>query len=214
VPPSRAHGALLLAGFLPAAVLLGRLTYDLGGLDPLFAVPVWGFYAGFVGFGAAHVVTALRGRSSPRPPGAFLRWTLILAAVMAPVASILDCMGLAFTGCTVMCTILMQGVTPVLGALILSFAVTGKSGFLTATSGAALLLLLPNCVCYNPINGFWIDAIGYSPACFAGAFGVVLLCAGALRTGTWGLLSAGMAWGAVVAMLGFFVGHHYFDWPW
>ena len=212
--PSRLHAALLFVGLIPAAILLGRLTWDLGSLGVLLAIPIWIFYLGFLALASAHAILTARGAVREEPRGAGVRYGLALVVPVAFLASILDCMGLEFTGCTASCTFLMQIWAPLIGLGALSFAVTGVTGLLTALSAAALLFVIPNCVCYNPINGPWIDLLGKSPACYAGSFGVTLVALGALRTGRLALPSLLLTWLATLAMLAFFVGHHFYDYPW
>lgn len=212
--PSRSHGWLLAAGMIPATILLGRLTLDLAGLGVALAIPIWIFFASFVVLGGAHAVMAVRGRGAASELGAGARTALALAIPTALLASVLDCMGLAFVGCTATCGFLMDVWSPVMGVLTVLYAVTARSGLLVAASAASFLYLVPNCVCYNPINGPWIDLLGRSPACFAGSFGVTLLALGALRTGRLLAPSLAVAWLATAAMLAFFVGHHFYGYPW
>lgn len=211
---SRLHGWLLVVGWIPAAILLGRLTWDLGSLGVLLAIPIWIFYLGFLALASAHAVLTLRAGVRAEPRGAGVRYSLALVIPVAFLASILDCMGLEFVGCTGMCGFLMQIWAPLVALGALLFAVTGVGGILTALSAAALLFVVPNCVCYNPINGPWIDLLGKSPACYAGSFGVTLVALGALRTGRLFLPSLALCWLATLAMLAFFVGHHFYDYPW
>jgi len=214
VRQSRAHGVLLTLGLLPAAVLLLRLTLDLGALGVALAIPIWIFFLGFLALAGTHAVLTLRGRASPEPAGPRARLALVLVVPVAFLASILDCMGLEFTGCTAVCGFLMRIWTPLVTLVVLAFAVTGASVLLTAASAATLLFVVPNCVCYNPINGPWIDLLGKSPACYAGSFGVTLVALGALRTARLVGPSIALCWLATLAMLAFFAGHHFYDYPW
>ena len=207
-------GKLLLVGTLAAAVLLGRLTFDLARLDPLMAVAISVFYLGFLTVAGTNARHALRGSSPPRELGRRGRLALALAIPVAYLASVLDCMGLSFHGCTTTCSVLMRGVAPAVGTLVLVHAVKGRPGFLVAAFVLSFGLLVPNCVCYNPVNRYWIDLWGQSPACFGGSFGVTVLAVSALHTERWIVPSLVLAWGAVLAMLAFWVGHHYFDYPW
>lgn len=207
-------GPLLLFALLVSSVLLGRLTLDLSALAVVLAIAIWGFYLGFLAVAGANTALALRRSRSTRELGTRARLALALAVPCAYLASVLDCMGLSFHGCTSACSVLTRGVAPVVGGLVVLYGFTAKQGFLVGALALSFGLLVPNCVCYNPVNAFWIDLWGRSPACFGGSFGVTLLAISALHTRRFVVPSLVLAWGVVIAMLAFFVGHHYFDYPW
>lgn len=209
-----AMGKLLLVGTLAAAVLLGRMTFDLARLDPIIAVVISGSYLGFLAVAGTQTSHALRGSPAPGELGRGGRLALALAIPIAYLASVLDCMGLSFSGCTAACSVLTRGVAPAVGAMVVVHAVKGQHGFLVGAFALSFGLLVPNCVCYNPANRFWIDLWGWSPACFGGSFGVTVLAVAALHTRRLIVPSLVLAWGAVLAMLAFWIGHHYFDYPW
>jgi hypothetical protein len=211
---SSLHGWLLVAGLFPAAALVGRLVYDLGGLGVVYAIPLWGFYLGFLVVGTTHAVRSVRGDLPPLALGKGQRAALAFAIPVGLTASIMDCMGLEFRGCTTICNLLVQVASPALSALVLLQLATGRRGLLTAASALLLLFIVPNCVCYNPVNGPWIDLLGKSPACFAGSFAVSLLALGALRTGRMAVASITIVWLTNATMLAFFVGHHFYGVPW
>lgn len=211
---SRAQGWLLTIGLLPAAVLLGRLAWDLGGLGAWLAVPIWGFYAAFLWLGSAHALSAWRSREAEAALGVGLRCGLAAVIPVALLASMLDCMGLAFVGCTSTCGFLMRVWSPLVGALAIAFAITGRRGWLVVINAAILLFVVPNCLCSNPINRPWIALLGRSPACYAGSFGVSLIALGALGSGRYTVPSLVTAWLATLTMLAFFVGHHFYGIPW
>jgi hypothetical protein len=74
--------------------------------------------------------------------------------------------------------------------------------------------LAPHCLCFNPGNGWWIERLGASPTCYAWGFVVSLIALSALGAGkrAWpSLLVNGAIIGGATA---FFVGHHYFHFPW
>jgi hypothetical protein len=75
-------------------------------------------------------------------------------------------------------------------------------------------LLIPNCVCRNPVNRWWIDLLGQSPACFAGGFAVLLTSASALASGRRVLAALALSWSIVATLLAFWIGHHYYRFPW
>ena len=211
---ARVQGWLLALGLLPAAVLLGRLAWDLGGLGPWLALLVWIFYASFLVLGSAHALAALQGQQADAPLSTARRVVLGAVIPVALLASTLDCMGLAFVGCTSTCGFLMQIWAPLVGVLAIAHVLTGRRAILVLTNAAIFPFVVPNCLCSNPINRPWIELLGQSPACYAGSFGVSLLALGALRSGRWTVPSIAVTWLATLAMLAFFVGHHFYDYPW
>jgi hypothetical protein len=213
-PGSRALALLVAAAFVPAALVFGRMAYDLARLGPALALVIGPFYAAFLVLAGANTLALLRGSVEAPPLGGGVRLGLALAIPAALVASMLDCMGLAFDGCTTWCTLQMRGVAPVLGVLALVHGLAGGRGLLVALLAGSLLLLVPNCVCRNPVNRWWIDLLGQSPACFGGSFALVQVALGALLVRRRAPAALALAWGGVAAMLGFWVGHHYFRWPW
>lgn len=207
-------GVLLVAGFLASAVLVGRMALDLSTLDWSMAVVIWGCALSFLAITGTNVVSSLRGVKTSQELAWGKRLALAVVVPVAYLASVLDCMGLTFHGCTSTCSVLMQGVAPAAGALVLVHGLTAARGPLMAALAVSFGLLVPNCVCYNPVNAHWIDLWGRSPACFAGSHGVTLIAIAALHTGRLVVPSLWLAWGTTVAMLAFWVGHHYYEYPW
>lgn len=207
-------GRGLLVGWGLGAVLLGRLTFDLGRLHPVMAIAVGGFYLGWLVVLGANARSLARGQAPARRPGRSTRMALGLAVPLALLAAGLDCMGLELAGCTTTCGVLMRGVGPLLALLVGLHALTGVRVWLSAGLVGSFALLVPNCVCGNPVNRWWIDQIGRSPACFAASFAVLLLAVSALASGRRVALALGLAWGVVVAQIAFWVGHHYYHFPW
>ncbi len=78
----------------------------------------------------------------------------------------------------------------------------------------ALVPLVPHCDCYNAANGWWIDTIGASPVCYTWGTAVTALAVSSLRSGSRALASLAVAGAIVGGALTFFVGHHYFHFPW
>lgn len=210
----RALGALSLVALAVGAILLGRLALDLGRLHVALAVCVWGFYAGFVVVVGSSVLHLVRGSPPGAPIASASRWALVIAVPVALLASVLDCMGLDFSGCTPTCAALTRFVAPAVSLLLVIHAVTGARGWILTASAASFALLVPNCVCRNPVNRWWIQLLGQSPACYAGAFAVILLVITALSTRRLVVPALALAWGVVAAQLAFWIGHHYFHVPW
>jgi hypothetical protein len=213
-PPLAAFGWLALAELFLGAVLLGRLVFDLGRLHAAIAVCVGGFYLGFLVVTAANVLALVRGSPAAPALGRSVRFGLAFAVPVALIASTLDCMGLDFGGCTPACGFLTRAVAPAVAALVLLHAWTGGSAWVLAAAVGALALLIPNCVCRNPVNRPWIDLLGRSPACYASAFSVFLLASTTLAARQFVRPALVLAWGVVAAELAFWIGHHYFHVPW
>ncbi len=204
---------VLGVSYLAALVLLGKLTSDLGELDPLFTYPAWGVFLFAFGIAGANVLRAWRGGPAREVPR-WARAALVLAIPTAFVASVLDCMGLSFLGCTDLCNVFARVGTPALALLAFVHYFTADRVTLGLLTTLPLVFLYPNCLCRNPINRDWIDWLGQSPACFGSAFGASLIALAALHGGALVRLSVVATWTIVVGMLAFFVGHHYYDYPW
>jgi hypothetical protein len=211
---TRPIALLLSLGFLVSVVLLGKLTNDLGGLDPRFFYPAWAMFLFAFGIAGWNILAILEGRTASEPPRGGARALLVLAIPFAYVASVLDCMGLSITGCTDVCNALMRFATPAIILLSLCYLGTGMRAFLILLSVVPFAFLVPNCECRNPINSDWIDWLGRSPACFASSFGVTIIALSALHSGRRVTASIVACWTIVLGMLAFFVGHHYYHYPW
>ncbi len=211
---SRASGWLLLAGLLLAGVLLGRLVLDLVELQPVFGALAAAFYVGMLLHVGANSVTLLRG--SPRADSVSARSRIALAAAI-PVAlfsSALDCMGIELSGCTTECSVLIRGVAPAVALLALLHAFTGGAAWLVAALALAFSLLYPHCVCRNPVNAWWMDLMGRSPACLSSSFAVILIAGSSLAARRRTAIALFLSWGVIGVLIAFWVGHHYFDFPW
>jgi len=74
--------------------------------------------------------------------------------------------------------------------------------------------LAPHCTCFNVGNGWWIERVGASPTCYAWGFTTSLIALGALRAGQRQWLSLLVNAAIIGGATAFFVGHHYFHFPW
>jgi hypothetical protein len=214
VKPTPVLGWLAGVALACAAIVLGRLVFDLGRLHVAIALCVGAFYLGFLWIVGANVADLLRGREASVEPGKALRWSLALAVPIAFLAAAMDCMGLTFVGCTAACGLLMHLVAPATAAGTLLFAATGARGWILAANLLALGFFVPNCTCRNPVNRWWMDLLGRSPACYASGVAVFLIASTALVSRRRVVPAALLAWGVVATTLAFWVGHHYFGVPW
>jgi hypothetical protein len=207
-------GCLAGVVFACAAVVLARLTFDLGRLHVAIALCVGAFYLGFLWVVGANVASMLRGEEAGAEPSKALRWSLALTVPIAFLAAAMDCMGLSFVGCTSACGVLMHFAAPATAACTLLFVATGARGWVLAASLLALGFFVPNCTCRNPVNRWWMDLLGRSPACYASGVAVFLIASTALVTRRRIVPAALLAWGVVATTLAFWIGHHYFHVPW
>jgi hypothetical protein len=211
---SSALGWLTGVVFACAALVLARLTFDLGRLHLAIALCVGLFYLGFLWVVGANVASLLRAQEAGAEPSNALRWSLALTVPLAFLAAAMDCMGLSFAGCTSACGLLMHFGAPATAAGTLLFAATGARGWILASNLLALGFFVPNCTCRNPVNRWWMDLFGRSPACYASGVAVFLIASTALATRRRLVPAALLAWGVVASTFAFWIGHHYFDWPW
>jgi hypothetical protein len=207
-------GWLTAVVFACAAAVLARLCFDLGRMHLVIALCVGAFYLGFLVLVGTNVTSLLRGRDVGAEATRFLHWSLALAVPIAFLAASMDCMGLGFVGCTTACDALMHFIAPATAACTLLYAATGARGWILAATALALSFFYPNCVCRNPVNLWWIRSLGRSPACYASGVAVFLVAGTTLVTRRRVRLAALLAWGVVATTLAFWVGHHYFDYPW
>ena len=209
-----ALGWLALVELVLGAALLGRLVHDLGRLNAAIAVCVGLFYAGFLVVVGSNVRALVRGSASGPAPGKATSVALALAVPVSMLGSTLDCMGLDFDGCTRTCGFLTRAVAPAVAVLAILFAWTEARALALLAAIGALALLYPNCVCRNPVNRWWMDLLGRSPACYAAAFAVFLIATTALAGRRFVRPAVILAWGVVAAQLAFWIGHHYYHVPW
>lgn len=172
------------------------------------------FLPAFLALAFMNGLWAYQGRHAARRPSRGARIALALVVPIGLAGSILDCMGLSFRGCTPVCAVLMKGVAPAVSLLALVHLATRAGGPLTIATGLSFAFFIPNCVCYNPVSGPWIDLWGRSPACFGGAVAIATVAIGALRTGRFVPLAIAFTWISAAALWAFFVGHRFFRFPW
>jgi hypothetical protein len=211
--PSRWIAVVLSAGLLLVLILLAKLAYDLSRFDRLFIVPVWAVFLFTFAVAGANVFDSLR-RAPPIAVGRKARGGLLLAVPAAFVAASADCMGLEFRGCTSVCDTLVRIGIPVMAAVALGGFLSRSPLWIALLAVLPLGFLVPNCNCYNPINGPWIDWLGKSPACFAAAATVTVVATAALHTGRRTRASLLAAWILVGLMVAFAVLHHTVRFPW
>jgi hypothetical protein len=210
--------ALLGFGTVVAAVLLGRFAIDFGTWMPAWlAVPAWLlvvvtlFVAGRNALRASPTPTPT---PTPREITPLQRGSLLTMAPLAFVGSSLDCMGLSLGGCTTTCALLKVTWFPVFVAACAIAAFTTKRRALTAVIALSFVSLVPHCVCRNPVNAWWMDRLGSSPMCLGWGFVASLVALGALARRSHVRSALGVSGAITGGTMAFFVGHHFFRFPW
>jgi hypothetical protein len=103
---------------------------------------------------------------------------------------------------------------PLMAGTALLYQRTGRGVALLALTAMFFVPLVPHCICDNPANGWWIRNAGASPQCYLWGFAAGMLAVTAPYEGAWRRLSLATCYAIVAGALGFFVGHHYFHFPW
>ena len=208
---------LLRLGLVISAVLLTRFAIDFSeGMKWWLAGPFCLLVIVALGVGVANVFSAARSESvSAHLPLRDARRALLLAAIpVGFLASSLDCMGLSLQGCSPFCTFVKLAWIPLMALVSAIYFFLGKQGWLTAVAAMSFVPLFPHCVCYNVGNAWWIDRVGASPLCYGWGFVVSVIAVSALgRSGR--MWASIVTCGAIIlGATGFFIAHHYFQFPW
>jgi hypothetical protein len=208
---------LLRLGVVISTVLLIRFAIDFSaGMTWWLAAPFCVLVVIALAVGVANVFNAgsvdeVSARCTLRDP----KQALLLAVIpLGFLASSLDCMGLSLQGCSPFCTFVKLVWIPVIAGVCVAYFFTGNQVLLTAIAAFLFVPVVPHCVCYNVGNAWWIDHIGVSPLCYGWGLVVGVIAVSVLRTGRrlwWSFITCGVVIGGAV---GFFVSHHYFNFPW
>ena len=208
---------LLRLGLVISAVLLIRFAIDFSkGMRWWLAAPFGLLVVVTLGVGIANVFRATGSEGAMRHPhpGGAIRALLLAAIPLGFLASSLDCTGLSVEGCSAFCTVVKLAWIPLIAAVCAVYFFSGKGTWLFVITMMSFVPLVPHCGCYNVGNGWWIDRIGASPLCYGWGFVVNVIAVGALNKGA-------TLWPSLVVCLtiiggatGFFVSHHYFQFPW
>ena len=215
---SKVQRLFFWAAWAIAAVLLGRFAIDFVGEMPAWlGAPFVLLVAAALAVAALNIIAAGRAEAASRieaKPARVATVLLLLSIPLGFLASSLDCTGLSLAGCTPFCTFIKTVWIPLLAAASVAYLTFRWPRLLTLMLAASAVPLVPHCSCFNPGNGWWIERLGASPACYAWGFVVSLIAIGALAAGrrVWPalLVNAAIIGGATA----FFVGHHYFHFPW
>lgn len=205
---------LLRVGLIISAVLLIRFAIDFAKeMKWWLAAPFWllvivALAAGVTNvFGEGRLQAARGQRVEER--------TVLLAAIpLGFLASSLDCTGLSAQGCSPFCTFVKLVWIPLIAVVCAVYFFAGKQVWLAAIAAMSFVPLVPHCVCYNVGNAWWIDRLGASPLCYGWGFVVSVIAVGALRRATHLWPSLVVCFAVIAGSAGFFVSHHYFQFPW
>lgn len=214
-------GIALAIGLGFATILLARFAYDFVRLThPLLGVP--GALLAMTAIAACGATMFSKARAEPRDlPLRSLRAPAALLAIPCGfVASALGCAGLSIEGCgwaireIAFCTMVKVSILPAMFVLGTAWVVTKKPWILGLVAVLGMITLVPHCVCRNPVNGWWITTLGASPMCFGWGFVNTVLAVGILLGRGRPLLSLGVSYASAGGAFAFFIGHHYFHFPW
>jgi len=205
---------LLISGLALSTVLLLKFALDFSEAYPALTAPFWGLVVSALGVGVANVFAPGESKTPATAREERTQNGLLATIPLGFLVSSLDCTGLAVTGCSPFCTFIKMLWTPLLAGVCLAYARARREIFLLAITAMSFVPLLPHCICYNAVNAWWIDRLGASPDCYAWGFVIGMLSVSALLKGARLWPSLIMGCGIIGGGLGFFIGHHYFHFPW
>jgi hypothetical protein len=208
------HRWLVLAAIVVVGAIYTRGTFDFSRFDDRFLLPVWFVFLGSLGIVFANLVAAFRASQSTFTAGPWSRSALAAAIPVAFLAAGLDCTGASLSGCSPVCGFLVRIWTPAVAVAAAAYVITGRRWLLPVITVMCFPYMVPNCLCYNPLNAWWLHRFPLSPACFAASGWASLI---AIVTLSWGRLvplAVAACWLVNAVLLGFFVGHHYYHFPW
>ena len=206
---------LIIAAWVISALLLLRFAIDFNSEGLMLAMPFWALVVfalivmGVNAFSSATASTREQGRSDRT-----IKTVLLISAPIAFLASSLDCTGLSLRGCTPFCTVIKLVWIPLIAVACGAYYITRDHRGLAVLSVISFVPLVPHCSCYNVANAWWINHAGASPECYSWGFVVTSLMIGSLVAGKRYLVTIVACLLIIGGSMGFFVGHHYFGFPW
>jgi hypothetical protein len=212
---SRIQKPVLITAWLLCALLLSRFALDFSAEEPLLAVPFWGL--------ALSALAVMGMNILPHPVPWHARATrhhhslraLLLAFIpVGFLASTLDCTGLSVRGCSPFCTFIKLIWIPLIAIGCLVHYLTRDRHGPTVLLLMSFVPLVPHCICYNVANAWWIGHIGVSPECYVWGFVVSALALASLYSARRYLVTVAICAAIIAGSFSFFVGHHYFRFPW
>jgi hypothetical protein len=182
-------------------------------MAPLLAVPFWALVLAALSIASINLFLTKKGERVDKPRGRG-QTVLMVAIPLGFLASTLDCMGLTLGGCTSFCTFVRLGWIPLMTVVCAAYLITRKAWLITLIAFMSFVPLAPHCVCFNPGNGWWIDRLGASPACYSWGFVVSMISIGALRPGALFRPAVAVNYAIITGGIAFFITHHYLHFPW
>jgi hypothetical protein len=209
--------SLLVLGLCLAAALLGKFAIDFLALDAVLGIPFALLVLATVVVAAWNLFKPLtfadKIRKQTGPPGS-AQVLLIAAIPLGFLAGSLDCTGLSLSGCSRFCTFVKDIWVPMIALGGVAHVVSRNRLVLLAMTAMSFLPLAPHCVCYNVANAWWIDHLGLSPMCYSWGLAVSVVALSAVTRDVNRWVSVLMCYAVIAGALAFFVGHHYFHFPW
>ncbi len=206
---------LLRLGLGISGVLLIRFAIDFAdGMKWWLTAPFCLLVVVALGVGVANGFGASSERASQRSVRNPKRALLLAAIPIGFLTSSLDCTGLSLQGCSAFCTFVKVAWIPLIALACAVYFFSDRRPWLTVIMAMSFVPLVPHCVCYNIGNGWWIDRLGASPLCYGWGFVVSVISVGALSKGAALCPSIVMCMTIIGGAAGFFVSHHYFQFPW
>lgn len=210
---TRALRIILSTGLLIASVLLIRFAIDLSAQMPLLSAPFWLLVLASLSV-IGWSVFAQRRVENEKPLTDAARAFFLAAIPVAFIVSSLGCTGLTLKGCSPFCTFIKLVWTPLMATIGAVYFFNEKPALLISILLMSFVPLAPHCVCYNAANGWWIDQMGYSPECFIWGFTVSLIAIGAIGRIVRQSVASAISLSIIAGGFIFFIGHHYFQFPW
>ena len=207
---------LMVTAWVLSAVLLSRFAVDFIAEGPELAVPFWALAMLCLAVMGVNALSRPKRQTANRDTNydRRIKAALLLFIPIGFIASSLDCTGLSLRGCSPFCTFIKLIWIPVIAVACIAYYVSADRRGPAALLLMSLVPLFPHCICYNVANAWWIDHIGASPECYVWGFVVCSLALGAVQAGKRYLVTAALSLVIIAGSLCFFIGHHYFKFPW
>ncbi|HYL97325.1 MAG TPA: hypothetical protein VEZ90_00095 [Blastocatellia bacterium] len=200
-------------GGVVSSVLLFKFALDFS-VQPLpLSVPFWTLVICAVGLLAYNAASpGKKGVDAELRP--VYRAALLLIVPAGFFAASLGCTGLAPFGCTPFCTFIKLVWVPAVGIAALVYSFRPSPRILLLITAMCFVPLYPHCVCSNAANEWWIERFGTSGECYVWGFTCGLIVLTAVRKQCAVRASLSVSGMIVTGSMAFFVGHHYFKFPW
>jgi hypothetical protein len=211
---ARIERPVLIIAWVLSAVLLLRFAIDFSAEGAILAAMFWGlalFAIAVMGMNALSdsVTRSVEGVRAHR-----MRALLLPFIPIGFLASSLDCSGLSLHGCSAFCTFIKLVWIPLIAMGCALYYRTSDRRVSSMLLVMSFVPLMPHCICDNVANGWWIHHIGASPECYVWGFVVSTLVLGALNYARRYVATVAVSVAIIGGSFGFFVGHHYFKFPW